>query len=124
MNEHRYNTIMFPTRGTTTKPGGRAIAITGTTQDNIDLSTYFPDNWNDGQYYTISCTTDFYLQTSSDASNVIATTIPGSPITQECIRFESDVPYSGLLNKGDRYLHVIGVAAGTLYIHKSSSSSI
>lgn len=125
MNEHRFFTIMFPTRGTTTKPGGRAIAITGTpTIDHIDLATYFPDNWNDGQYYTIKSTVDFYLQTSSGATDTIATTIPGSPITQECVLFGADIEYSGLVFKGDQYMHILGTGAGTLYIWKSSSSHI
>lgn len=125
MNEHRFFTVMFPTRGTTTKPGGRAIAITGTpTVDHISLATYFPDNWKDGQYYTIKCTEPFYMQTSNGASDDIATTIPGDPITEECVRFEGDVEYSGLINKGDTHIHVLGTAAATLYIWKSSASNI
>lgn len=125
MNEHRYLTILFPSRGTTTKPGGRAIAITGTpTIDHISLATYFPDNWNDGQYFTVKCTQDFYLQTSSGATDTIATTIPGSPITQECIRFQADTEYSGLVAKGDTHLHILGSAAATFYIWKSSASNI
>ena len=126
MSTHKqYETIILPSRGKT-----RALSVSGT-QADYAMSDLFGSDWRDGNYFTMTCTQPFYLQSSSALSGTITPALVigddsdvGEDPDEHPGRFAANTEYRFLLEKDDTHLHVIADAGGTLRIWRSSSVKI